>query len=761
MASTKTFISVGVLLLTIVIGSYVMITMDNTLRIKVEATQSTFQSYIDGSWQTAGVEKNALYNGSKSVIRNASLGNISYLIEQTNNKTTIIRKNTYNYLSKPTITDIYQFDGGTNAVELFPVSHKIIIENATGLIYQYQVTKLEYKGVTLKDVTSPQSFGKNMKVEWEPGYYYSQIFKYAGVNEGKLTVKYKINSSYEEYDVRLFDPPLPNKTIINPEYLAGNLEYDQLYISSTGVINVNASVGYLNITANNITILGKIYANELGFTPGSTNKVCGGGTVTGTVGNGPGGGSIVGTGYAYPACGYGGSTATAGSGATTSYMGTNNFTMIFGSAGAGGGIGKDMYCSSSCPSENIWNAAGGKGGGWIALNSPTLTISGELYAKGQNGANGPCNTYYCKSGGGGGGSGGQILLQGTNINLNNGKFDVSGGSGGSGTAVGGTGQGGRVKVRYGLTYTTSGTIFTLGTSGINYVELTGLSIVQNLPTSEYYTNQSNVTFNCSFVSNSDPYFNIGLNIYEQNGNLFKQILNNTDGFSNKTHFTFNWSNITFYQNQSGVLNWSCSGYAKPYDINSTGGTSGTLVNFNYTQDNQQGVELTKRILYIDNYNMSVNYSNSNLANGSWSNISNQIFSIDITGVPIYTNLYNLTNSTGVYMINSTSASSLSYTNLPDGYYNLTNNITSCPLCTYGASGSARTYSNVLSTLFNIDTIIPIVNWTQDTTLLNRTANFSKQNWIYGKINVYELNLKNITFRVRNSTGYVNVTTYTF
>jgi acyl carrier protein phosphodiesterase len=60
----------------------------------------------------------------------------------------------------------------------------------------------------------------------------------------------------------------------------------------------------------------------------------------------------------------------------------------------------------------------------------------------------------------------------------------------------------------------------------------------------------------------------------------------------------------------------------------------------------------------------------------------------------------------------------------------------------------------------LDTIFPNAIWTSPTTNLNRSANFNIQDWIFGKVNITETNLANVTFRLRRLNNTINSTTYT-
>jgi parallel beta-helix repeat protein len=199
----KTKLVIGFLLL--ILTSYgVYISLQNDVRIYVQNDKSTFYVVEDGRWRISGVEYNKLFNGTKLIYRRARNVEIQTLIDDIKETVTIIRKTPFT--NGAFIIDTYSFDGKIDSLELFPVSHTLEIINGSGLIYQYEVRKLVYTGETIKDITSPQSFGRNMTVEWDKWNYYSKIYKYVNKDEGKLLVKYRINSDYEKINVRLFDP---------------------------------------------------------------------------------------------------------------------------------------------------------------------------------------------------------------------------------------------------------------------------------------------------------------------------------------------------------------------------------------------------------------------------------------------------------------------------------------------------------------------------------------------------------------------------
>jgi hypothetical protein len=196
-----TKINVGVLVL-VILASYTYITM-NDVRLKVNSASTTFYINENGTWTAKAYEYANLYNGTKLVKKINT--DIITDVNNTAKTVTIRRIIQYNNTQGTSLIDTYFFNGNINNVELFPIYHTIEVMNGTGLILKYDVKKLAYFGPTV-NVISPQSFGK-MKITWQDGYYYSKLS-----SAGTLTVKYKVNSSYNVYNVRVFDP-LVNTTL--------------------------------------------------------------------------------------------------------------------------------------------------------------------------------------------------------------------------------------------------------------------------------------------------------------------------------------------------------------------------------------------------------------------------------------------------------------------------------------------------------------------------------------------------------------------
>ena len=121
--------------------------------------------------------------------------------------------------------------------------------------------------------------------------------------------------------------------------LGGNQTYRTVYLSNGAAININASIGYLNITANNITIDNTSRINGVGLSNFTGGVGSGSG---GTIGQGPGNGT-------------GGSAASVSGGAGAGYGGAGGSGYLTG----GGGV---AYGSNSTFYERTMGSGGGGGG---------------------------------------------------------------------------------------------------------------------------------------------------------------------------------------------------------------------------------------------------------------------------------------------------------------------------------------------------------------------------------------------------------------
>ena len=235
----------------LITATLITVTMQNQgVQIKVSKTSSTFQIFENGKWNTSGVEYSMLYNGSKL------LSKLDSRIEQNITGNEVIIRRIVSY-PPAMLIDTYVFNGNVSTKELFPIDHYIQVINGKGLKYRYEARNLGYSGIT-KDITSPQSFGKNMKITWDSGYSLAKIY-----STKTLRIEYPVKSNYAEYHIRLFDPilDLTNFTL----YLDG-VDSDRNYeLGTTANIVVNLTTNGTTTVSHGLSMIsGGISANYYG-----------------------------------------------------------------------------------------------------------------------------------------------------------------------------------------------------------------------------------------------------------------------------------------------------------------------------------------------------------------------------------------------------------------------------------------------------------------------------------------------------------------
>lgn len=218
MSVTKRNILIGFIIVTLMATGVIYLNLEGSnVRMRIDNDKSVFYTLdeITNRWVISGTEYNSLFSGNTKLNRAASKITLEYFyldesgdwlnLSDTDLSTLpasdikVIR--TTPYIRGPVIIDTYYFDGRASKVELFPIKHEVNILNGTGYIYQYEVRDLVYDGPTIKDVLSPMSFGRNMKVEWDDSNYWSTVYA-----SGILKVRYRPDSDNVTYNVRLFDP---------------------------------------------------------------------------------------------------------------------------------------------------------------------------------------------------------------------------------------------------------------------------------------------------------------------------------------------------------------------------------------------------------------------------------------------------------------------------------------------------------------------------------------------------------------------------
>jgi hypothetical protein len=198
-------ITVGFLVL-LLFSTGLYITFNDQLRLRVDEDKSTFYVQENSRWVVSGREYNRMFDGSTQMNRRASQIKVETFYDN-DEIVKIVR--TTPYIRGPVIVDTYTFDGKVTDITLFPISHQIEIHNGSGYFYRYSVDELVDVPPKKKlvDGETVHSFGRNMKVEWSPGYNWAWLGWPYGSDS--MAVQYKLKSDYETFNARLFDPPDP------------------------------------------------------------------------------------------------------------------------------------------------------------------------------------------------------------------------------------------------------------------------------------------------------------------------------------------------------------------------------------------------------------------------------------------------------------------------------------------------------------------------------------------------------------------------
>lgn len=188
----------GAFLVVVFLASSIYFMMPDKVRIDIEKTRTKY-SVWENDWVLAATEYVNLYDGSTKM-RAKSRG-LNY--SEDSDYSYVTRTSTW----KENITTIqtYTFYKAAENVEDFPIGNEFECLNCEGKIVHYEIRDILYENPT-EEISSPFSFGHNMKIEWGPGAYYSKVFQQKSVD--KIIIKYRPQSSHETYKVRLYDPVL-------------------------------------------------------------------------------------------------------------------------------------------------------------------------------------------------------------------------------------------------------------------------------------------------------------------------------------------------------------------------------------------------------------------------------------------------------------------------------------------------------------------------------------------------------------------------
>jgi len=228
------------------------------------------------------------------------------------------------------------------------------------------------------------------------------------------------------------------------------------------------------------------------------------------------------------------------------------------------------------------------------------------------------------------------------------------------------------------------------------------------------------------------------------------ILTRNNTLINVTANDTNLANITIRLfNSTGLVNQTTT-TTSPNFVNITNLPNGIYF-FNATAvdlaNNQNSTET--RNVTIDTINPGINFTNPSETSGSILTRNNTLINVTTND----TNLANITirlfNSTGLanQTTTTTSPNFVNITNLPDGIYFFN-------ASAYDLAGNVN-YTETRNV--TIDMINPLIDYGSGTA--NDGANVSV-NFVFVNVTVTEANEANITFRLFNSTGSVNITTFT-
>jgi len=191
---------IGSLLLFVILTSSFYILMPGKVRIDFQETRTIFRVWEEDNFVISGIEYTKIFDGSK--LMRAKNRSISYDIKKNITKWYRIA----NFKDNIIVEDFVEFENEATDVENVPIDHKICFTNAKGKIFEYLVSDITYDGDT-KSITSPFSFGKNMKVSFQDGYHIAKVVNNK-IAKDKIIVRYRVTEDNECFDVRLFDPEI-------------------------------------------------------------------------------------------------------------------------------------------------------------------------------------------------------------------------------------------------------------------------------------------------------------------------------------------------------------------------------------------------------------------------------------------------------------------------------------------------------------------------------------------------------------------------
>ena len=207
-------ILLGTALVLVILFASFYIMLPEKVRIDFTETRTIFKVYEGDKFVISGIEYTRIFDGTKLMRAKDRVINYTLLEGKT------MAERTSMFKEGIVVDENYEFDNDVVSVESVPISHNVCFTNATGKIFEYMIDKIEYDGNTT-DIVSPFSFGKNMKLTFQDGWYRAKVYNYKYASD-KIKIRYKIEEDYQCFDVRLFDPKKPkkkDKKLVNTKYI--------------------------------------------------------------------------------------------------------------------------------------------------------------------------------------------------------------------------------------------------------------------------------------------------------------------------------------------------------------------------------------------------------------------------------------------------------------------------------------------------------------------------------------------------------------
>jgi len=197
MAKQKIYL--GALILVVLTTTF-YIYLPDEVRIDFEKTRTIFKIFEDNTFVVSGKESVRIFDGSTRMLAK-SRENVFDIREGM----TIVTKEAIMFRDDITIIQTYTFANNISDVTQVPLSEEICFNNAQGKIFEWLITSITYSGES-QPISSPFSFGKKMKIEFQEGYHIAKVVNSKTVPD-KILIRYRITENQQCFNVRLFDPP--------------------------------------------------------------------------------------------------------------------------------------------------------------------------------------------------------------------------------------------------------------------------------------------------------------------------------------------------------------------------------------------------------------------------------------------------------------------------------------------------------------------------------------------------------------------------